>query len=197
MDADKAREHLEMVNNILAHSERGHWAYRQLGLCMAGMGVGVALIDVASQVGGIESPVAGLAIAGGVLLAVSWVAMMWHMIASRRSSDRAPLEQVRMGQVMSAVWISIVVAAFCQPHLFMQWGSAAIWSVGGAITMLVPGSWGERRSLWGGIAMLACLLVANFVPSITGYALAAGFILSYVLVGVLYVMGAGRADDRG
>jgi hypothetical protein len=103
--------------------------------------------------------------------------------------DRVSTVERRMGVTMGAVWFTVIVAAFAQPHVFAGWGGAAVWSMGAAIMMLMSGFNGDRRGLAGGLILLASVLAANYVfPHTPGYALAAGFILGYAVPGVLFLI---------
>lgn len=200
MDSREAREHLEMVDEILRQGERNRsWSCKELGVSLCAIGAGAALINLAQQLGSGSpgTPDARLVIAGGVFLFAGVVYMIVSLALSRRNAERLSFADIRTGRVMSAVWVSVFVAAFCQPHLLPGWSASAIWSVGGAISLLVNGFFGDRRALGGGLALLASMLVANYVPSITGYALAAGFAVGYVLVGISYLTGVGAPNDRG
>lgn len=196
MDAREAREHLEMVDEILKRGDRSDWSCRELGITLIGFGCGAAVLNLAYQLGSQTSPDERLVLAGIVLLVASLIYMGVWMTMGIRNAERISLAAVRNGRVMGAVWGSVFVASICQPHIFDQWSASAIWSLGGAISLLVSGFFGDRRALAGGLILLASMLVANFVPSITGYALAGGFLAGYVLIGVLYAFGA-AAPDRG
>ncbi len=100
------------------------------------------------------------------------------------------------GGAFAAVWSGVFVAAFAQPHLFSGWGGAAIWSLGAAIQMLMIGFFGARKGFVAGGVLLASVLVANYV-SMPGYALACGFILGYVVPGVLYFTQRRLSADCG
>ncbi len=147
--------------------------------------------------GSVENSNPALVIAGSVLLLASLIYMATWMALGYRNAERISLAAVRSGRVMGAVWGSVFVAALCQPHVFTGWSASAIWSLGGAISLLVSGFFGDRRALCGGLILLASMLVANYVPSITGYALAAGFFAGYVGSGILYVLGSNPARNRG
>lgn len=196
MEASEAREHLEMVDAIIRAGESPAWASRQLGVTLVLFGLGAGLLDLAYQMGTGALP-AYLLYGGFAALGAGLLYLAWWLLVARRSAERISMAQVRAGRVMGAVWWSVTVAAFCQPHLFSLWSAAAIWSLGAAIAQLVNGFFGERRGLAGGAILLGSMLVANYAPAVTGYALAAGFFFGYAGIGVLYLAGAGAADDCG
>ena len=196
MDAREAREHLEMVDDILRRGSGTSYTGQAMGGSLVGIGLGAGLMNLAFQAGGGQGADARLAIAGGVLLAAGMSFMIGSLAIARRNAGRLSIAEIRTGKVMRAVWISVVVAFFCQPHILNAWAVSAIWSLGGAITMLVSGSFGDRRALAGGIAILASMLGANYFPAVTGYVLAAGFFAGYVAVGILFILGIGAPHDR-
>jgi|GEM_PF-1293436 len=188
MDAREAREHLDMVDRILSHAEAEPVRFVP-GLIIA-WGLAAAAIDAGQQLyfshaGGKH----GLWLAEGALVAaiVYSVAVTLSIIRNCRY-ERVSHTEVRMGRVMGAVWFTVLVAAFAQPHVFAGWGGAAVWSMGAAIMMLMSGFSGDRRGLAGGLILLASVLAANYiVPQSPGYALAAGFILGYAVPGFLFL----------
>jgi hypothetical protein len=188
-----------MVDQILRQAEGGgSWACPEMGVNLVGFGLGAGLLNLAYQFSsGTHGAPLALVVAGAALLVASLVYMVVWTATARRAAERVSLRAVHAGRVMGAVWCSVTVAAFCQPHIFNQWSASAIWTLGGAISMLVNGFLGERRALAGGLILLASLVVANYVPAISGYALAAGFLFGYVAVGVMYLTGIGSAHGRG
>ncbi|HZT12770.1 MAG TPA: hypothetical protein VFA29_08200 [Candidatus Baltobacteraceae bacterium] len=196
MEASEAREHLEMVDAIIRAGESPGWASRQLGVTLVLFGLGAGLLDLAHQIGNGALPMF-LFYGGIAALAAGLAYLAWWLLVARGRAERISMAQVRAGRVMGAVWWSVTIAAFCQPHLFSSWSAAAIWSLGAAIAQLVNGFFGDRRGLAGGAILLASMLVANYAPAVTGYALAAGFFFGYAGVGLLYLAGPGAADDCG
>lgn len=188
MDMGEAREHLEMVDRILARAEDKPvalipgliicWGFAAAAIC-AGQQLYVSHI---AGDWGLWAANAGLAL--GILYSVAVsVSLMRNNCYERVST----LEK-RMGRTMGAVWFTVIVAAFSQPHVFAGWGAAAIWSMGSAIMMLTAGFNGDRRGLAGGLVLLASVLAANYLlPQAPGYVLAAGFILGYAVPGFLFL----------
>lgn len=188
MDAREAREHLEMVDRILAQAEER--PVRMIPGLVIVWGFAAAAMDAGQQIAasnpsaewGLWLTYAALAIG----MAYS-VGLCFSLIRCARY-ERVSYAERRMGSVMGAVWFTVFVAAFAQPHLFSGWAGAAVWSMGAAIMMLMTGFNGDRRGLAGGLVMLASVLAANYVwPQVPGYALAAGFIFGYALPGVLFL----------
>jgi hypothetical protein len=132
-----------------------------------------------------------IALLAGILYSV-FVAVA---IVRNRGSERVSRTEVRLGRMMGAVWCTVFVAAFAQPHVFAGWGGAAVWSMAAAITMLIIGFSGDRRGVIGGVILLASILAANYLlPQTPGYALAAGFILGYAIPGFLFLAQGPRGE---
>lgn len=195
MDAQEAREHLHMVDRIIATAEDR--PVRPIPGLVVVWGLAAAAIDAGQQmffshVGG----QAGLWLADGALIlgVVYSIAVSVSLMRGRCFERLSRLEQ-RMGRMMGAVWFTVIVAAFAQPHVFAGWGGAAVWSMGAAIMMLMTGFSGDKRALAGGLVLLASVLAANYaLPHMPGYVLAAGFIFGYAIPGVLFVIDAPRGE---
>jgi hypothetical protein len=195
MDAHEAREHLEMVDRILARAEEE--PVRVIPGLIIVWGFAAAAIDVGQQL--VISRIAGnlgawltvAALTAGILYSIA----VSVSIARNRCFERVSLTEMRMGRVMGAVWFTVFVAALAQPHVFAGWGGAAVWSMGSAIMMLMCGFSGDRRGLIGGLILLASVLAANYlVPQTPGYVLAAGFILGYAIPGFLFLSQGPRGE---
>lgn len=187
MDAREARDHLEMVDRILTHAQDE--PVRPIPGLVIAWGLAAAAIDAGQQLyfshaagWGIWMADAGLL--AGILYSIAVSLSMRRNFRFQRVSHA----EIRMGQVMGAVWFTVVVAAFAQPHVFAGWGGAAVWSMGAAIMMLIVGFGGDKRGLAGGLVLLASVLAANYLlPQAPGYALAAGFLLGYAVPGLLFL----------
>lgn len=184
-----------MVDRILAKADNE--PVRIIPGLMVAWGIAAAIIDAGQQMyvlhiggsAGLWATYAALVL--GVLYSVAVsIALMRGDCYVRMST----LER-RMGMTIGAVWFTVLVAAFAQPHVFAGWGGAAVWSMGAAINMLIPGFDGDRRGLFGGLILLASVLAANYLtPQTPGYALAAGFILGYAIPGTLFVVQGLRGE---
>ena len=195
MDAREAREHLEMVDRILSHAEDE--PIRIVPGLVIVWGFAAAAIDVGQQMFVLRAGgQAGLWLTWAALLVgiVYSMAVSVSMFRNRRYERISNLE-CRMGKVMGAVWFTVLIAAFAQPHVFAGWGGAAVWSMGAAIMMLISGFSGDRRGLAGGLILLASVLAANYAwPQVPGYVLAAGFILGYAIPGILFLVQGPRGE---
>lgn len=189
MDAHEARDHIEMVDRILTRVEGEPVRYIP-GLIIA-WGLAAAAIDAGQQMavfgtaGRLGVWLGNAALIAGIVYSIA----ISVSIARNCSWERMSVTEMRLGRIMGAVWFTVFIAAFAQPHVFAGWGGAAVWSMGAAIMMLMSGFSGDRRGLAGGLTLLASVLAANYLwPNAPGYVLAAGFILGYALPGVLFLL---------
>lgn len=192
----EAREHLEMVDRILTHAEEE--PVRLIPGMLIVWGIAAAAIDAGQQfafsnaTGKAGLWVAGAALAIGILYSIA----ISVSLSRNHRYERVSLLEMRMGRTMGAVWFTVLVAAFAQPHVFAGWGGAAVWSMGAAIMMLMAGFSGDRRGLAGGLILLASVLAANYAfPQTPGYALAAGFIFGYAVPGLLFLSEGPRGES--
>ncbi len=188
MDAWEAREHLEMVDRILVNA--GEQPVRMIPGMLIVWGIAAAVIDAGQQlyvqhIGGHAGALAAdIALLMGFLFSVGVSVSLFR----NHRYERISIVEQRMARTMGAVWFTVIVAAFAQPHVFAGWSGAAIWTMGAAIMMLMAGFNGDRRGLIGGLVLLASVLIANYAtPYAPGYVLAGGFILGYAVPGVLYL----------
>jgi hypothetical protein len=194
MDAREAREHLEMVDRILTRVEPPK-NYRPWSWALIVIGLAAALIETGAQMN--LDGYGPLAIeAGAALMVGGYIYMVWVSFSSRRNAERMPAGEARVGKACSAVWLAVIIAFWAQPHIFGQWAAGAVWNLGGAIQMLMFGFFGDRKSLIGGLLLAFSIPAANYAPE-PGYVLAGGFLLGYVIPGVLAVLEKNEQPERG
>jgi len=185
MDAREARDHLEMVDRILTQAQEGRpvrpyaWPFIILGTAAAML--------LAGQQLAVDGHGVVLIWAGGILMVGGYASLIAARITLNRNSGRVSVAEARRGEASSAVWTAVFIAAFAQPFIFTHWASGAIWNLGGAIQMLIFGFGGDRRALAGGLILAASMPAANWSPQ-PGYVLAGGFILGYVVPGILRLL---------
>ena len=180
--AAQARDHLEMVDRILAESHPR--------LCAGGdffvvWGIASAFITLLFHFVDIGLVAAGALWSVLVVLAVCVVYSLLRSRALRRTIVRTSLVQ---REFFNVLWITlglafvVNVAAF---RLFPGLASAAIWSVAEAIVLLYIGMHGNRRAQIAGVLVVVSLVVANFIaPDRTAYVLAAGMLVGYAGFGI-------------
>jgi hypothetical protein len=194
MDRIEAREHLEMVDRILERAESPR-TFRPYAPALIAIGVAAALLTGGAQLG-LDGHGYAAVRAGSVVMLLGYAYLIWGSFAARRSAERVSASEARWGKTCAAVWLAVFIAAFAQPHLFTNWAGAAIWSLGAAIQMLLIGFFGDRRALAGGLILALSMPAANWAPK-PGYVLAAGFILGYVIPGILKLFDRDECDAGG
>jgi hypothetical protein len=181
MDAAKAREHIEMVQQILAESSQ-RLCYGGPYFIIWGLYSGAATVSwqlIHDRV----LPVSSVWFQIALLVAAIAVTVV-------RARMRPPDEERRslvQREFFNVLWLTIGlsfivnVGAF---NLFPGFASAAIWSFAEAIVLLYIGMHGNRRAQIAGVAVVVSMIVANFLPNLAGYVLAAGMVAGYAGFGL-------------
>lgn len=181
IDPNDARDHLELVERIIAESSRrlcyGAEYFTIWGLYSAAVTVMYQLVS-----NGIF-PIRAIWF-DPVALVVAIGLTIWRARSEGPSGRRSILQR----EFFNVLWISIAaagLASFLGFNIFTNWAQAAIWSVAQIIVLLYIGVHGNRTALVCTAAVTVSLVVANFVPpSIAGYVLAAGMFLGYTGFGI-------------
>jgi len=182
MDSSEARDHIEMVDRILAESHQR--------LCSGGeyfvvWGIGSALVTVLFQlVNGGTVPLPALWLVPAVLAACAIFSLIRGGV-NQRVLRRSSLVQ---REFFNVLWLTLGLALIVNLavfRIFTGTASAAIWSVAEAIVLLYIGMHGNRRAQIAGVLVVVSLIAANFSPpNVTGYVLAAGMLAGYAGFGV-------------
>ena len=182
LTASQAREHIEMVDHILARTERS--------LCVGGeffivWGLFSAAVTLMAQlVVDRRIPQSSLWVLP-VLLAA---AIVISAVRGRQLGKRKDGLSLIQREFFAVLWISLGAAMFTDIagyKIFTTWASSAIWTVAAAIVLFFIATHGNRRALAGGIILLGSLAAANFMPAYTGYALSAGMLFGYAGFGLV------------
>jgi hypothetical protein len=182
ISAAAARDHIEMVDRILAQSHQR--------LCAGGeyfvvWGVASAFITVLYQlVNAQRLPAVALWLVPAALILAAVFSVVRRSITRRALQGSSLVQREFFNVLYLAVGIAFIadVAAF---RIFSGFASAAIWSVAESIVLLYIGMHGNRRAQIGGVILIVSLVVANFVaPSVTGYVLALGMLAGYAGFGL-------------
>jgi hypothetical protein len=186
--AAQAREHIEMVDRILAESHprlcAGGDFFVVWGLASAFITALFHLVDIGMF------PARALWSVPVVLAACALYSVI-RARALRRTIARTSLVQ---REFFNVLWLTLGmafianVAAF---RIFSGIASAAIWSVAEAIVLLYIGMHGNRRAQIAGVLVVVSLAAANFVaPDRTAYVLAAGMLAGYAGFGISELLAA-------
>jgi hypothetical protein len=177
IDAAQAREHIEMVDRILAESQQR--------LCCGGeyfvvWGIVSAFITLLFQL------IDQRAIPVGALWSVPIVLLAGTVFSIVRGRSTRPVlarSSLLQREFFNVLWLTLGLAFVVDAaafRIFPGIASAAIWSVAAAIVLFYIGMHGNRRAQIAGVLVLVSLVAANFVaPSIAGYVLAAGMLAGY------------------
>lgn len=192
LDAAGAREHIEMVERILAESHQR--------LCAGGeyfvvWGFGSGLVTLLFQM------VDRKLVSSAVLWAtpVILLACVVFSIVRGRQLDRLVRRRsLVQREFFNVLWLSVglaVVVNVAVYRIFQGAAAAAIWSVAEAIVLLYIGMHGNRRAQIAGVLVVVSMVVANFVsPSVDGFVLAAGMIFGYGGFGVAELLTRDETD---
>jgi hypothetical protein len=182
MNASQARDHVEMIDRILAASEQRIYAGGEFFVVWGAYG---AAVTVLMQV-----------IADGLLpQGAIWyefpalaAAIAYSVIRGYSLSHRAPRMSLIQREFFNVMWLTVSLAFVADAgafNLFNGWSAAAVWSVAEAIVLFYIGMHGNRRAQIGGIAVVVSMVAANFVAhGLTGYVLAAGMLGGYAGFGL-------------
>ncbi|MBV8284668.1 MAG: hypothetical protein JO029_11650 [Candidatus Eremiobacteraeota bacterium] len=182
IDASEAREHIEMVAQILADTEQRLCAGGEF-FVVWGLFSGCITLLVHFVSKGALAPQAIWI--GAALFVGALVFSVWRGRALRASVARRSLVQ---REFFNVLWLTLGLAFVANVALFNIFSgiaSAAIWSFAEAIVLLYIGMHGNRRAQVCGITVVVSMVVANFTRGdVTAYALAAGMIAGYGGFGV-------------
>jgi len=177
LDESQARDHIEMVDRILAESHQRLCSGGEFFLVWGIGSAAVTAIFTLVNTGVLPGQAAWWT---AVVLAACVIFSVLRGKQTRRLLARSSLVQ---REFFNVLWITlgsafiVDAAAF---RIFAGLASAAIWSVAEAIVLLYIGMHGNRRAQIAGVAVIASLIAANFLAApLAGYVLAAGMLLGY------------------
>jgi hypothetical protein len=182
LNATEARDHLEMVERILAQSQQRLCAGGEF-FVVWGLFSGGATVVGQLVARGI-APVSLLWVLAAALVAC----IAFSVLRGRALRDISSRESLVQREFFNVLWLTlglafvVNVAAY---RIFPGLASAGIWSFAETIVLLYIGMHGNRRAVIFGALVLASIVAANFVPVQTAaYVLAAGGIVGYTGFGV-------------
>lgn len=182
LTASQAREHIEMVDHILARTER---SLHVGGEFFVIWGVFSAVVTLMAQlVVDRRIPQSSL----WVLPVLLVLAIAFSVIRGRQLGKCKGGLSLIQREFFAVLWVSLGAAVFTDIagfRIFATWAGSAIWTVAAAIVLFFIATHGNRRALIGGVILLASLAAANFLPAYTGYALSAGMLFGYAGFGLV------------
>ncbi len=181
MEASDAREHLEMIEKIIAASSRK-------------LEVGGEFFVAWGLYGTVVNVVSYLVFAGRIPSAAFWWVMpalagaiAFTIVRSRYYRRVGTRMSLLQREYLNVLWLTISVsflACLLGFNIFNHIAQSAVWSVGESLVLLYIGMHGNRRAQIGGILLLASLALANFIPQYDGLFLAGGALFGYAGFGV-------------
>jgi hypothetical protein len=127
-----------------------------------------------------------------IVVALLAVAIAYSWIRGARARGTQPRRSIVQREFFNVLWLAtglaFVVNVLCF-NLFSGWGQAAIWSFAESIVLLYIGIHGNRTAQVAAGAVVASMILANFVPSsVAGYVLAVGMVAGYSGFGVVELL---------
>lgn len=182
MDASEAREHLELIERIIAASSRKLETGAEYFVAWGLAGAAFDVIDTAANSGRIPAWTLWLNFLV-LALAVGFTIVRSRMAGYGEKGRMSLLQR----EYLNVLWLAIAIAFVTNVvgfNLFHLYGGMAVWNVVEAIVLFYIGMHGNRRAQICGIVMLVTIALANFMPANTGYILAAGPLLGWGGFGV-------------
>jgi hypothetical protein len=181
MNPTEAREHLELVEKIIAASSRKLEAGGEFFVCWGLFGAAVAVLNylVWTRSVGESWSLLGFAF---MLPAITFT--IWRSRNYRGKYERMSLLQ---REYLNVLWLTIALAFITSVigfNLFGRLGLAAIWNVVEAIVLFYIGMHGNRRAIVGGVILIVSIALANFTPAYNMLILGAGVLVGYAGFGV-------------
>jgi len=177
IDAVQARDHIEMVERILAQT--------QPRLCAGGeffvvWGVASAFVTVIAKL-------VSQGILAGIWLwtipIVLCAGALFSIVRGRQLRKTVTRTSLVQREFFNVLWLTLGLAFIVNVavyNIFSGIAAAAIWSVAEAIVLLNIGMHGNRRAQVAGVLVVASLVAANFASTgVNAYVLAAGMLAGY------------------
>jgi len=181
MDASEARDHVEMIERIIAASSRK-------------LEAGGDIFFVWGVVSGTMNVLSQLVLNARLPLSTLWFSLALVIVAVIYTSVRVGQYRARgdcmsllQREFLNVLWLALGLAFVINAigfNIFTQWAQAAIWSVMATLVLFYIGMHGNRRAILGGIILIVSVAAANFMSQYAGYILAAGMYLGYAGFGL-------------
>ena len=192
MDAMAAREHLALIDRIFRTADR---TLHLPPMTLITWGVFGMIIHGLHQARafGLVVPSDGL-----IQLPLMLAAIGVTVWAERRSDARETLVDSHAGVTFGVVIAVLLIVNFTAQHTVVPFRAMALfWTAGFSIALLVVGIQASRPILCGGVAMVAAVAIASFVPAWFSGILALGWVGGFVAPGIVLLRGTshGRAPS--
>ncbi|MDP9018987.1 MAG: hypothetical protein M3N19_11805 [Candidatus Eremiobacteraeota bacterium] len=171
MDSSAARDHLQMVDRILAQADD---TARLSGAPFIVWGIAGGALNVVVQLVNVEQRSPNLLWISASLLVLATAFMIWFGINEKKQERRGLLDR-HIGNLFMIAWIVALISMSFGSHIFPAWAQAAIWSLMFGAAMLNAALLARSPIAFaGGAILIASILVANMSLPYAGYILAAG-----------------------
>lgn len=182
IDAAQARDHVEMIDRILAES---HQRLCAGGEYFVAWGAASAYATVFS----------GLIVRGVIPGAAVWsipavlaCAVIFSVVRTRATRQILQRSSLVQREFFNVIWLTITLAFIADTvvnRIFSGMASAAVWSIAEATVLLYIGLHGNRRAQIAGVLVVVSMVAANYAPqNLAGYILGAGMLFGYAGFGV-------------
>jgi hypothetical protein len=182
MGASEARDHIEMIERILAESQQR--------LCSGG-----EYFVVWGIVGAFLTIIGSLVHQGAVSAAALWSVpvvilggVIFSIMRGRLTRPELQRSSIVQREFFNVLWLTLGLAFIVNVavfNIFTGIAAAAIWSVAEAIVLLYIGMHGNRRAQVAGVLVVVSLIAANFsAANVAAYVLAAGMLVGYTGFGL-------------
>lgn len=187
MNPTEAREHLDMVEKIIAASSRKLETGGEFFVCWGIAGASMTVLDFLIWSGRLSESWYAFAL---VVLGAAMTFTIWR---SRSYKQRIESMSLLQREYLNVLWLSIAIAfvvGIAGFNLFGRHGLTAIWNVVESIVLFYIGMHGNRRAVIGGIILLVSIAIANYVSEWSVLILGAGVLLGYAGFGVAELLAA-------
>jgi hypothetical protein len=186
MNSSEASEHLHAMQRIVAATDR---KVRLPPLLLIVVGLGCAIVNGVRQARGLEF---GVPADQWIQLPLIALIVLVGFIESGRA-QRAGRESLIAGYAGAALFCAFIVTMTlnitAQHRLISDTGMSLVWSASFSMALLFAGMMGSRLLLACGAAMLACTALASYLDTWLSGALAAGWLLGFLVPGVVLARG--------
>lgn len=181
LDPELARDHLQMVDRIMAGADRN---VRLLPAPFIAFGIAGGIADLSADLvsrGAAGAPLIWFSVAVWIVaVAIS----IYAGVRLRRTKQRFSILDGQLFALFNVIWIVTLTVAFGAGHIFTQWAAGAIWSFAYGIALIFVGTQGNRVTFAGGVILIASIVAANFFYDYAGYIFAAGMWIGMAGTGV-------------
>lgn len=182
LDASQARDHLELVERILAESQQRLCSGGEFFVVWGIFSAAVTIVLHLVGAGTLPEPVVW------TLPALLAACVVFSVVRGRQLRRALGRQSIVQREFFNVLWLTLGLAFVANVgiyRIFSGMASAAIWSFAEAIVLLYIGMHGNRRAQVAGVLVVVSMIVANFTsPPNVAYVLAAGMVVGYAGFGL-------------